>query len=114
MNDSQLLERLASTDAYAPQMPLPSSARTRDAAIAEIERRTDMPTQTETAPPVPPDKTRNGWLAAAAAFVVVLVLGAVMVFLAAQGNEDVVEPSTTTSVPTTITTRPMAPIAKGS
>jgi len=110
MNDSQLLERLAATDAYAPGAPLPSSARTRHTAIAEIERRTDMQTQTETVPPVPPSRARNGWLAAAAAFVVVLVLGAVMVFLAAQGNEDVVEPTTTTSAtPTTITTVPPPP-----
>jgi len=109
MNDSQLLERLASTDAYAPGAPLPSSARTRHAAVAEIERRTDMPTQTETVPPMPPSRARNGWLAAAAAFVVVLIVGAAMVFLAGQGNDDVVEPSTTTSVPTTITTVPPPP-----
>ncbi len=109
MNDSQLLERLASTDAYAPGAPLPSSARTRHAAVAEIERRTDMPTQTETVPPMPPSRARNGWLAAAAAFVVVLIVGAAMVFLAGQSNEDVVEPSTTTSVPTTITTVPPPP-----
>ena len=109
MNDSQLLERLASTDAYAPGAPLPSSARTRHAAVAEIERRTDMPTQTETVPPMPQSRARNGWLAAAAAFVVVLIVGAAMVFLAGQGNEDVVEPSTTTSVPTTITTVPPPP-----
>ena len=110
MNDSQLLERLAATDAYAPGAPLPSSARTRNAAIAEIERRADMQTQKRTVPPTPPRRTRDGWLVAAAAFAVVLLLGVAMAFWASQGNEDVIEPTTTTSaVSTTITTVPPPP-----
>ncbi len=110
MNDSQLLERLAATDAYAPGAPLPSSSRTRNAAIAEIERRADMQTQKRTVPPTPPRRTRDGWLVAAAAFAVVLLLGVAMAFWASQGNEDVIEPTTTTSaVSTTITTVPPPP-----
>jgi len=109
MNDSQLLERLASTDAYAPDAPLPSSARTRAAAIAEIERSTDMQTQKRPTAQAPARRTRQGWLAAAAAFIVVLIVGAAMVLLAGQADEDVIEPTTTTSVSTTITTVPPPP-----
>jgi hypothetical protein len=111
MNDTQLLEQLAATDAYAPHAPLPAPTRSRAAALAVIERSTDMLTQKTTTPQAPPPRIRQGWLAAAAAFIVVLVVGAVMVFLAGQGDEDVVEPTTTTSaVPTTITTIPPPPV----
>ncbi len=111
MTDSQLLEQLAATDAYAPRAPLPSSARTRDAAIAEIEWSTDMLTNKRSTPQAPQRRIRQGWLAAAAAFAVVLIAGAAMVFLAGQGDEDVIEPTTTTSaVPTTITTLPPPPV----
>jgi hypothetical protein len=65
-----------------------------------------MQTQKRTVPQAPPRRTRDGWLVAAAAFVVVLLLGVAMAFWASQGNEDVIEPSTTTSVPTTVTTVP--------
>ncbi|MCJ7779711.1 MAG: hypothetical protein MUQ27_02695, partial [Acidimicrobiia bacterium] len=111
MNDSQMLEKLAMTDAYAPHTPLPVSARSRDTALAEIERRTDMQTQKRPAPQAPLRRRRDGWLVAAAAFIVVLVVGTAMAFWASRTDDSVIAPVTTTTspIPTTITTLPPPP-----
>ncbi len=112
MNDSQMLEKLAMTDAYAPHTPLPVSARTRDTALAEIERRTDMQTQKRPAPQAPLRRRRNGWLVAAAAFIVVLVVGTAMAFLASRTDDSVIAPVTTTTspIPTTVAPVPVLPV----
>ena len=85
MNESQLLEQLAATDAYASELPLPAAAWSRDASLAEIERRIRMQTQT-TSPEKQTPPRRRGWLAAAVAFGVALVLG-VALSLIAPGDE---------------------------
>jgi hypothetical protein len=111
MNDSQMLKELAMTDAYAPHTPLPVSARTRDTALAEIERRTDMQTQKNIEPQASPRRRRNGWLVAAAAFIVVLVVGTAMAFLASRTDDSVIAPVTTTTsaISTTVATVPVLP-----
>ncbi|MDJ0498221.1 MAG: hypothetical protein QNJ89_10345 [Acidimicrobiia bacterium] len=106
MNESQLLEQLAATDAYAPELPLPTAAWSRDAALAEIERRSQMATQTKMPEMTPETQVRErrlGWLAAAAAFGLVLVLGGVL-FLFTRGGDLPVTDSATTTAPATVTT----------
>jgi len=113
MNDSQMLETLATTDAYAPHAPLPVSAWTRDTALAEIERRMDMQTEKRPAPHAPLSKRRNGWLVAVGAAIAVFVLIGGFVWLVSGTESDIVEepPVTTTSpVPTTVEPVPVPPM----
>ena len=76
MNDAQLIERLAGTDAYAADSPMPDEIWTPDVALHEIERRTGMQTQEQTQVRVtpPPKKRPKRLLAAAAAFAVIAVI----------------------------------------
>ncbi len=107
MNDSQLIERLASTDLYRNDLPLPETMRP-DVGLLEIARRTDMDTmerteQVEVARP--PRRRWNGPLIAAAAFAVVIVVGLVGTLLTStnEGTEPA-NPTTTEAPPTTVTT----------
>ena len=105
MNDARLLERLAWADEYPPTTPLPDDIWTVDAISHEVERRTGM-TQT-TDHQAPETDQRSGRtrlvLAAAAAFVVVILFGAAMwAFTARQTGGEVIDaPPTTAAVPTT-------------
>lgn len=117
MNDSQILERLSSTDAYAPETDMPLSAWSRDIAFSEIERRIGVDGHTAVAIPLAFQRTgQRGWIVAAAAFaVVMIVIGAAMLF--AQPADDLppatTPPTTQTVTPTTQatppTTQPAAP-----
>lgn len=51
MNDNQVLEQLAETDAYAPGTLMPASAWSRDTALSEIERRMGMEPRESTKQP---------------------------------------------------------------
>ena len=113
MNDSQMLEKLAMTDAYAPHEPLPASAWTRDTALAEIERRTDMQTEKRTAPQQRLGGRRNGWLVAAGAAIAVFVLiGGSLWFVSGTRTDVVEEPmvTMTSPVPTTVAPVPVLPV----
>ena len=108
MNDTQILEQLAATDAYAPAMEMPSDAWTDDVTFAEIERRISMQTQQTNPPVIPPSGWRHrGWLIAAAAFAAVIIIGAV-IGLIATGRDEVepVAPPTTQAAPTTTAAPP--------
>ena len=102
MNDTDLIARIAKTDAYAPHLPLPdrwSSA----VAFAQIDRRMDMLTEerlTETTPARPP---RKGLVVAVAAFVVV-ILGGLVVGLLAGGTDEATPADTPTTIPPVTTT----------
>jgi hypothetical protein len=100
MNDAQILEQLAATDAYAPAMQRPLDAWTDDVTFAEIEGRISVQTQ-QTKPPVVPSSSRrhSGWLVAAAAFAAVIIMGVVIVLTATGGGEG--EPATTVPSPST-------------
>ena len=114
IDDQQLLEQLAATDAYAPDMPLPVAAWTHDAALAEIERRVGMRTQERTRQMPPEYKTSRGWLVAAATFVAVLIIGTATLFwIPGGGGQEVVDQPTTTVTTDTwqrVGTRVMTPI----
>ena len=115
MNDSQMLETLATTDAYAPHAPLPVSAWTRDTALAEIERRMDMQTEKRPAPHAPLSKSRNGWLVAVGAAIAVFALIGGFVWLVSGTESDIVEEppvTTTTPVPTTAAPVPVPPMVE--
>ncbi len=93
MNDIQILERLAATDAYAPETDMPLSAWSREVAFSEVERKIGVPVrQTGTPRPLPRLRHR-GWLIAAAAFAaVILVIGAVTLLIP---TADELPPATT-------------------
>lgn len=106
MNDTQLLELLATTDAYADEAALPDAAWSRDAALVEIERRMKM-TDTKTlgqVTPAPHRPRRRTWLAAAAAFAIVVVAGIVIALVARDPGAETTQPSTTTTTEATTTT----------
>ena len=110
MNDDQLLlEHLAVTDEFAPDTPLPAEAWTRDAALAEIERRVGMQTEERIRPRLPERTRSRGWLVAAAAFVAVLIVGTVMLFWPGPDRGPVVVDTPTTTVPPTTTPPTTAP-----
>ena len=94
MNDSQMLETLATTDAYAPHEPLPASTWTRDTALAEIERRAIMQTEKRPAPQTPLRRRASGWLVAAGAAIAVFVLIGGSLWLVSGTRTDVVEEQT--------------------
>ena len=80
MNDTQLLNRLGRANAYGDNAPLPDAIWTHDLALREIDRRIGMQTQEKTTPVVAPEPRRRGWLVAAAAFGVVLLVGVIGVY----------------------------------
>jgi hypothetical protein len=80
MNDIQLLELVADTDAYAPETPVPESVWSRHRCFREIERRVDMRDEVKvvTRPPrdatrPPPEKRSPRALIAAAAFAITII-----------------------------------------
>lgn len=108
MNDAQLLRKLAATDVVADRADLPAQGWSPETAFAEIERRTvatHRPTATAWRGPRP----TTGWLVAAAAFVAVVLVGAVL-FLAGinadNGPVATTTPPPTTMVPPTTVTPP--------
>lgn len=111
MNDTQLLEMLAATDAYADDADSPAGAWARDAAFTEIERRIDM-ADTKTREPITPASPRpprRAWLAAAAAFIVVVVAGIAIALASRNPESPPVQPTTTTAVTTTTITTTTTP-----
>ena len=105
MNESQILEQLSLTDAYAPVMDMPESAWSHDVAFAEVERRIGVGTQTTRAPAQPTRTRQRGWFIAAAAFAVVIVVIGAAVLLArpADNVPPATTPSTTQAPPPTTT-----------
>ena len=100
MNDAQLISRLADTDAYEAEVPLPDEIWTPDVALHEIERRTgmqtqDQPTQTASAPRPP---TKKRWLVPALAGAAA-VIAAIVVAVALLSGSD--EPDVTNEAPLT-------------
>jgi hypothetical protein len=101
VKDTQLLNRLGRANAYVDDAPLPEAIWTHDLALREIDRRIGMQTQEKTTPVVAPEPRRRGWLIAAAAFGVVLLVG-VMLTLANRSTEvSPATPPTTVAPPTT-------------
>ena len=100
MNDTQLLELVGRANAYTEDAPLPDAVWTRDLALREIDRRIGMQTQQINTPNRAPKPKRRGWLVAAGAFVVVLLVGVVFA-LANTTAETSPATSPTTSVPPT-------------
>ena len=113
MNDSQILEQLSLTDAYAPDMDMPESAWSHDVAFAEVERRIGVRARTTTAPVQPTTTRQRGWLIAAVAFaVVIVVVGAAMLFARPADNmPPVTTPSTTQPPPPTTEALPPTTVA---
>lgn len=104
MNEAQLLDWLAATDAYAPTLPVHEGSWTPEVAFSEIERRIGMQTQETkptSAPLGPASRSRAGVLVAAAAFAVVVIIGAIIALTVTGGDQ--VEPATTVSAPSTTT-----------
>ena len=99
MNDSQLIERLAGTDLYPNDLPLPETMRP-DIGLLEITRRMDMDTMERVEVVKPPKPKRNGPLIAAAAFALVIVIGLVGALLTSpnEGTEPA-NPTSTTAPP---------------
>ena len=96
MNNDQLVGLVGETDAYAVDTPLPDSIRSGEAALVEIEQRIERFASADE--PVPLSayempsryvRTRRGaWVAAAAAGVIVLVVGGGMWLVRSQPGGD--------------------------
>jgi len=116
MNDTQLISRLAGTDAYAADVPVPDEIWMPDIALRQIERRKEMQTQetpTQTVPAGSPP-TRKRWvipsLTGAAAVVVAIVLAVAL----AGGEDEPLPPVGNTTVPTTVPeSAPLTPLEIG-
>ena len=118
MNDAQVLERLSSADPYPPTTELPNAIWTASDITVEVERRITMTGTKDQQTPTrhKPATKQRGLLVAAAAFLVVLLLGSgIWALLVRNGDTEVVDtPPTTTSVDTTEaapTTQAIAPVA---
>ena len=96
MNDTQLIERLAITDMYRDDVPLPETMQP-DIVLLDIARRKNMDTKERREVVKAPARTWNGALVAAVAFAVVIIIGAATVLLS--NRDDGGEPATP---PTTI------------
>jgi len=113
VNDTQLLNQLGRANAYGDDAPLPDVVWTHDLALREIDRRIGMQTQEKKTTTVPPRRRPTGWLVAAAAFGIVLLVG--VAFALASTSTEVspatqpvtVVPPTTQAVPVTT----VAPVA---
>ena len=110
MNDQMLYDRLARTDAYAPELPVSDETWTPVVAFAEIERRLDMSTQLKPQPTEPPAAPRRSWIPAIAAFAVVIVIGLVVALAFTQNDAPPAEetPPTTDALSVTTTIAPVA------
>lgn len=115
MNDAQLLELLSTTDALAPDLELPGSVWSREAALSEIERRIGMDTRDKTTGQIPGQipgeqdrRWYRGWLVAAAAFIIVAAIGIALALVNARSDgPDVIDESP-------VTTLREAPVESGS
>jgi hypothetical protein len=87
MNDPQLIKRLANTDLYRDDAPLPEVMRS-DIVLLDIARRIDMDTMQRTQVVVKPPRQKwtGAWIAAAA-FALVLVIGLGAALLANLGGD---------------------------
>jgi hypothetical protein len=101
VNDTQLLNRLGRANAYVDDAPLPEAIWTHDLALREIDRRIGMQTQEKTTPVAAPEPRRRGWLVAAAAFGVVLLVGVVFTLANRSTEVSPATPPTTVAPPTT-------------
>ncbi len=108
MNADMLTRQIANADAYAPEFDLPEAARPADVAFADISRRIDMDAKEMTrAVEADPRNRWSGWMAAAAAFgLVVLLAGGVMLL---NGSNSEVPPATTPTNPAPPTTQASEP-----
>lgn len=100
----QLADRLRRANPVHDPHDPPAEAWGRDLVLLEIQRRRiQVSTTDERTRQHPPTRTRpgRGLIAAAAAFAVVIVLGAVGYLVFASGAEGDLPPATTTSAPTT-------------
>ena len=114
MNDIQLINVVAETDAHAPNTPLPATTWSRDAALAEIERRMGMESRDTTrkatpsgvtdeiTPPTSPTalredtdgdrlvagRIRRHWVPGLVAAAIVLVVGTVFAVVTLSGGDD--------------------------
>ena len=102
MNDAQLIERLAITDTYRDDVPLPETMQP-DIVLLDIARRKNMDTKERREVVKAPARRWNGALIAAVAFAVVIIIGAATVLLSNRddGGEPATPP-TTVALPTTI------------
>lgn len=108
MNDAQLLERLAKANSFSEDASLPEAVWTRDLALREIERRTNMSDTdlregTEVKPTTAPAHTRRGWVVALGVFVAVLAIGGLLFTLNRNTEPGPADPTPTT-IPATTTT----------
>lgn len=101
MNDTQLLNRLGRANAYGDDAPLPDAIWTHDLALREIDRRIGMQTQEKKTTTVPPRRRPVGWLVAAAAFGVVLLVGVAFALAGTSTEVSPAAPPTTVALPTT-------------
>lgn len=106
MNDAKVLEQLSATDVYAPGTEMPDAAWTRDAARSEIEWRMGMQDQQRAPEQVQRTPRWNGWLVAAAAFVVAIAVGAAVWLVGSSASPDVADTPETTVPTTPSTTQP--------
>ncbi|MCG8592455.1 MAG: hypothetical protein MJE66_24455, partial [Proteobacteria bacterium] len=118
MNDLQLLERLAETDPCPGDAEMPASAWSPDVAFSEVEERVAVELPATRWPRLA--APRPGWLVAAMAFIVVLVVGGVLlaVLRDASGPDPVApassapSPSTTAAPPTSAVREELLPEAQ--
>ncbi|MBT8202662.1 MAG: hypothetical protein HKN74_10330 [Acidimicrobiia bacterium] len=107
MTDAQLIDRLAGTDVYMADVPLPDEIWSADFALQEIERRTGMQTEERGiqelgGSPTEPRTPRRRWLVPAlAAGLAVVVAVVVAIAVLASGDEEVPDVGNTT-VPETL------------
>jgi hypothetical protein len=105
MNDAQLLRRLAHEDEFAEGTQLPSTAWSHDEAFQTVQRLVDLTDATPLGRIDFGRRNRN-WLAAAAAFVLVALVGVGIAFVSTRGDStpvDTTATSTTTTTPDTTT-----------
>jgi hypothetical protein len=109
MNDSQLIERLAATDLYRNDRPLPETTRS-DIALLDIARRMEMSVDTkeQVVAVEPRPRKRSSALIAAAAFALVIITGGITVLLTNDGGGTAPAdtPTTLAVTPTTVVATP--------
>jgi len=89
VNDDRLIERLADTDAYSADTPLPDEMWTAAAALSEIERKAGRRPQSAGVPTVRSIRSRRWLLPAAAAFAVIVGAFAIVTVLIRNNGPDV-------------------------
>ena len=107
MNDAQLIDRLARTDPFAADVPVPDEIWTPAVALHEIERRTGMQTnerrvhELESTPPAPRGPRRR-WLVSALAAGLAVVVAVVLAIALLAGGDEAVPDVGNTTVPETL------------